>query len=213
MNPPFFELISPVLRSSIEAKAVLKKYKRGEVVYRQGDKPAGLYIVKKGILGLVSVSEKGNEHLLRFFRTGQLFGHRSYFSEEEYHASSTCLEASEVYFLSSTIFENLVKEDTSLWRHIVVRLARELRLAETQRVEISDHGVITRVAHALVYLKEVHPDYDWTRKEIAEFLDSTSPTIVRVLARLEERKMIALQGRKIKILDRQGLLDFADPLD
>ena len=64
------------------------EFKRGDVIYAPGDSPEGIYFIKKGLVGLVILGLSGKEHLLRFFREDQFFGHRTLFSEEKYHAST-----------------------------------------------------------------------------------------------------------------------------
>lgn len=187
------------------------KLRKGDVAYRQGDTPQGLYFIKQGLIGLVILGEaSGKEHLVRFFREGQFFGHRSFFAEELHHGTTTALEYTEINFLSKKVIENAVNDYPLLYREIVLTLSRELRRSEMKHVMILENQVLARTAWAVVYLKELHPHHQWTRKEIANFCASTTSTVIKALAVLEDRQLILQDGRKIEILDRQGLIDIKE---
>lgn len=74
-----------------------KKFKKNQIVYNKGDKTHGVYFVETGFLGLVNLTQSGGETLLRVFGKNEFTGHRSFFSEENYHA--TCVALSDVTLL------------------------------------------------------------------------------------------------------------------
>ena len=44
------------------------EFKRGEQIYRVGEKPDGIYFIESGLVGLLIIGrESGKEHLLRVF--------------------------------------------------------------------------------------------------------------------------------------------------
>jgi CRP-like cAMP-binding protein len=61
----------------------------------------------------------------------------------------------------------------------------------------------------VLYLKELFPEHQWTRKEIADFCCSTTPTVSRTLASFEASGFIRQIGRKIEIIKREPLLELA----
>ena len=75
---------------------------------------------------------------------------------------------------------------------------------------ILENEILVRTAFAIVSLKDLHPDHNWTRQEIANFCASTTSTIIKALAEFEERGLIEQTGRKIKIIDRAKLIALQD---
>jgi CRP-like cAMP-binding protein len=194
-----------------ESKSQVLQFKRGEHIYSQGETPKGLYFVKLGLVGLTMVSAKsGKEHLLRFFRQGQFFGHRSLFSKEGYHGNALALEPTTIKFVPKDAVLSGIEKNKSLLQEVVVVLARELRRCETQHVMILENQILVRVAQSLVYLKDLHPEHNWTRQEIANFCASTVSTVIKALTELEEYNYIRQDGRSISILDRQSLVALQD---
>lgn len=203
----FWRSFSPELRSKLEADSKAMVFKRGETIYRQGEVPRGIYVVKTGLVGLTLVgSSSGREHLLRFFRHDHFFGHRALFSDEGYHGTTIALEPTELSLIPRDAILAALAQQPSALREIVKTLARELRRCETQHVLILENQIVGRVAQALIYLKDLHPGHNWTRQEIANFCASTVSTVIKTLSQIEDLGLIRQDGRSIDIVDREGLM-------
>lgn len=184
----------------------LRPYKRGESIYQTGDLPKGLYLVEAGLVGLVMFGEKGQEHLVRLFKPGQVFGHRSLFAREPYHATATALEGTQVRFLEKSLVRQKLRGNCEFAEYLLETLALEMRRAEQKQISLSEKDVTARIAETILYLKELKPDHVWTRQEIADYCGSTAATVIRTLAFFENQKWIIQEGRKILINDREALL-------
>src|SRR5690554_6272095 len=66
-------------------------YRKGDIVYHEGEQGERVYLIRDGVVGLFSLSEEGQETLLRVFSKDSIFGHRSFVAQEPYHASAICL--------------------------------------------------------------------------------------------------------------------------
>lgn len=210
ISQSFWGQLSAQHKDKLKLESKLIHLKRGEVVYSEGQTPDGIYLVDKGLVGLVLIgASTGKEHLMRFFTEGQYFGHRSLFSKEGYHGRTICLEPTTLNFVPKQTIEDILRIQPELYRGIIEMLAGELKLAELQRVNILENQILPRVANSIVYLKELHPDHKWTRQEIANFCASTASTVIKAMAELEEMKLISQESRDIIILDRKGLLELS----
>jgi CRP-like cAMP-binding protein len=152
----------------------------------------------------------GKEHLLRFFRQGQFFGHRSLFSNEGYHGNSVAIEPTRLKLVPKEIIMKAIEKQPTLLHDVVKVLSKELRRSETHQVMILENQILVRTAQALVYLKDLHPEHNWTRQEIANFCASTVSTVIKALSELEELKLIKQDGRSILVLNRDGLIALQD---
>ena len=203
----FWSYLAPEIKIQLESSARSLEFKRGDFIYREGDTPQGLYFVKTGLVGLVLIgASSGKEHLLRFFREDQFFGHSSLFANEGYHGSTIALEPTSLKLIPKSVIFDILKGHPYLYKDVVVALSKELRQAEIQRVMILENQILARTAQAVIYLKELHPAHKWTRQEIANFCASTVSTVIKALAELEARGLVRQDGRNIEVLDRQGLL-------
>jgi CRP-like cAMP-binding protein len=200
----FSELPIEIIENLLREHKILK-LKRGDFLYHVGDQANSLFLIQKGLLGLVVNTEKGGEHLLRLFRTGQFLGHRSLFAKEPYHASSMALEDSEVIQIPAFCIERLMMKYPQMAILFLKKLSSELKLAEQQRIAITERDVMCRVAEAILYIKQIDPDHAWTRKEIADFVGSTGPTVTKILIKMNKKGLIRLKGRQIEIAQRSLL--------
>lgn len=185
-------------------------FKRGDIVYHEGQEAKGIYFVESGLVGLKKTGFSGREYWLRFFAAHHFFGHRSLFSQEDYHGSAVSLEASKLHFVSKDIVLNAVKLEPHLLLDIADVLSRELGQSENQHVMILDHQINARVAKTLVFLKDMHADYDWTRQEIADYCASTVSTVIKALSEIEKSGYIKQNGRSIHIINKEALLNWID---
>ncbi len=199
------------IKWSFESQATALSLKRGESVYREGDRPKGIYFVKRGLVGLVITAPgSGKEHLMRFFRQGQFFGHRALFSDEGYHGSAVALEPTDLKLVNKAAILLAIEKHPVLLRDVVTVLSKELRRCETHQVMILENQILGRIAQSVIYLKDLHPEHNWTRQEIANFCASTVSTVIKALAELEEMGLIEQNGRSITVLNRDGLIALHD---
>jgi CRP-like cAMP-binding protein len=207
----FLKSVSSDVQDLFLREAIRKEYKRGDVIYKVGDAPKGIYFVEKGLVGITITGQaSGKEHLLRFFKSGQFFGHRALFSQEGYHGTTTVLEPTTILLVpKETVFTALDKNPL-LYKDILTVVAKELRRSEEQHVMILENQILSRIGLAIIYLKDLHPDHNWTRQEIANFCASTVSTVIKALSELEDRELIKQEGRAIQILDREALISLQD---
>ncbi|MFW7380657.1 MAG: Crp/Fnr family transcriptional regulator [Oligoflexus sp.] len=201
--------LAPEIRDLLSKSSQKLEFKRGDFIYRSGDAPRGFYLVEEGLIAIVIVGANGKDHLMRFFRPGQFFGHRSLFAEQAYHASTQALEPTAVRLIPKSVIFSVLLSHPHLYAPIVQQLALELRQCELQQVMLLDQQIMPRVARAVVYLKDIHPSYRWTRQELAAFCASTTSTVIKVLAELEGMGLLKQRGREIEIIDRAGLIQMS----
>lgn len=207
----FFSNIPSDVQETFNREGIRKEFKRGDVVYNMGDAPRGIYFVEKGLVGLTIMGPaSGKEHLLRFFKCGQFFGHRALFSHEGYHGTTTVLEPTTLVLVPRETVLSALDRNPQLYRDVLSVVARELRRCEEQHVMILENQILSRIGQAIIYLKELHPDHNWTRQEIANFCASTVSTVIKALSELEDMGLIKQDGRVIQILDREALVSLQD---
>jgi CRP-like cAMP-binding protein len=196
------------VKSIFDQNSILLNFKRGDQIYHATDKPKGIYFIEVGLVGLLIIgSDSGKEHLLRFFKTSQFFGHRSLFSDEDHHGNAIALEPTKLRLVPRNIVLSVLDTHPELYKEITIVLAKELRRCELQRVMILENQILSRTAQALIYLKDLYPNHNWTRQEIANFCASTVSTVIKAMAELEAMNLISQKGRSIEIIDRDGLLN------
>ena len=111
-------------------KDFIVKVKKGEMVYREGDPGAEMFIVQSGSVQIFR-SLGGEEKELAVMEKGDFFGEMSVLEGTPRTASARTLEESEIIEINSTVFDRMIRGNIE----IAVRMLRKLssRLQESNR--------------------------------------------------------------------------------
>lgn len=192
-------------------------FKKGEVIFHQGDECNGMYCIRSGTVALRKTDENGNSVLVSLIHTGQTLGIRSYFANTDYHASAEALTAVSVCHIPPRLLDDLITRnpqlDLQFLRHISLDLdeARETILTNTSL------PVRARMAHLLISLSERYgkSDENWegescrkmvlelpmNRHDMAELLATRPETVARTISALSRDGIVQFSGRTATIPD------------
>ncbi len=188
-------------------------YKKGEFIFKQGDKVEGIHIIEKGNVKVGILYKDHPERILRLAGPNKLLGHRG-IANNNYPITATALTDCEVLFLPNSIFISLLKANPDLSLFLINFFADEIRDSEERLINLIQLEVKERMACVLVVLAESfgfckdNPTklaYTLSRTDFASFVGTTYETIIRTLFLLQKSKLIKLEGKEIHILDIDGL--------
>jgi CRP/FNR family transcriptional regulator, polysaccharide utilization system transcription regulator len=219
-NPLLCVLHTPELQSLSEQKTY-NFYKKGQLIFHEGNRPQGLYCIDNGKVKIHKLGEEGKEQIVRFAKEGQVLGYRSLLSNEPYNASATALEDTMICFISKTAFMELLEKNPTLSYQAILMLTNDLKTAEQKIMNMAQKSVRSRVAEAVFLLKECYGtesdnqtiNSTLTRRDISNIAGTTTETTIRVLSDLKSENVVELPGKKIKILKEQELIRIANIVD
>ena len=113
----------------------------GDVIFRKGDEPMHIYVVKRGKIDL-QLSESAvliHKHQLQ---VGECFGEASLMSMHRHTATAVAATESELLVLSRKCLIGLKHEDCALFALLMMNLAREL----ARRLYITDEMLLAATA-------------------------------------------------------------------
>ncbi|OQY32955.1 MAG: hypothetical protein B6241_09355 [Spirochaetaceae bacterium 4572_59] len=113
----------------------ITKYKKDEIIFRQGTTANYIYIVKKGRVRLF-VEENHTVLELIEFSVGNCFGETSLIGIQPQSASVIAVEDTELMVLSGKDLYEFYKTDPELFSKIIMNIARETcrRLSQTDNI-------------------------------------------------------------------------------
>ncbi|NMB44594.1 MAG: Crp/Fnr family transcriptional regulator [Clostridiales bacterium] len=189
-------------------------FKKGEVIYREGDISNLLYIVSKGKIRIYRLSESGKEQLVRILNPGDFTGELALFRESIQEAYAEAMSDTDVCMISRNDLQELLLKYPTISLRILSEFSNRLGTSEKQTTRFATEKVDTRLALFLAELIEnedgpMEIQLPMSKKNLASYLGTTPETISRKLADLEEGGYIKQKSaRKIEILDLDGLLLF-----
>lgn len=211
--PLFHDLPDEDLAALADSVRV-RRYRRGEVVFHQGDPGDALYILVSGRIKISSPSETGVEAILATLQPGEFFGALALLDGAPRSASATAVDGTEVMILPRSTFRRLLNEHGAIRDHVLAALAGEVRRLTYHVEELHFLDIAGRLAARLVRLAEgAPPDADGairiagpiTQGELAAMVGSTRQSVNRLLGFLTEDGLIRQEREAIVILDLPGL--------
>ena len=184
------------------------RFKKGDYLYKEGEKPRGIFYIETGMWALTRRNENGIESLLRIFTDHGLSGHRAFIADDCYQATAQALGPSNVIYLDRKISTQLISENTDFVFYMTTSLANDLKNAEERLAHMTGRSAHHRVIETLIYLKTLHPEFNWSRKEMAQFCGVKTETVSRDLSELEGEELIRRDKRTILISNEEKLVSY-----
>ena len=187
-------------------------FKRGDIIYHEGNRPTGAYCMSKGIVKLYKTGIEGKEQIIRFAKKGDLIGYRSVLSGELSCTTAQVIDDAILCFIPGDILLRFMKENSDFSMEMMQMACRELGAANSYLTDVAQKRVRERLAEVLINLmREFGIDDDeflnisLTREELANIVGTATESVIRLLSEFKSDKMIELKGRKIRIIDERRL--------
>lgn len=190
-------------------------YKKGAVLFKEGDPVTGIYFVYSGTVKVHKKWGDEKELIIRFAKAGDIVGHRGLGDDQHYPVTATALEPVTICFISLDFFKASLKVNHQLLYDLMLFYASELQSSEKQMRNLAHMPVKGRVANALLLLQEkfgITPEgnigLSLSRQDLAAYAGTTYETVFRLLTELSGENIIQHTGRDIRILDAAQLAGF-----
>ena len=196
-------------KEELEQYMLTSQYKRNEVIFKEGDKPAGFLILVSGKVKIFKEGVGGREQIIRMAKPFEVIGFRALFADENHLATAVSIEESVICSINQHFIITTALKNYSFSKEIIKRLCRELGFANSRTVSLTQKHIRGRLAESLILLKDKY-GYEndgvtlkvyLSREDIANLSNMTTSNAIRTLSTFANEKVIDIDGRKIKILD------------
>ena len=212
---PIFQGLSREHLTELARLARPQSYKKGEIIFHQGEEGRGFFIVRSGRVKVYQLSASGREQILHIFGVGDRFAEVPALDGKCFPASAAALRSAEVLFFSRPSFLKLLEQNPTLAMNMLASLARHLRRFARLVDNLSLHEVPGRLADYLLALSDradnaCQVELDVSKGQLAAALGTIPETLSRVFHKLSQDGVIAIEGSKITLLDRNSLQQLAE---
>lgn len=206
------ELDENAKRKIIDTTVCLS-YKKGELIYQEGNMPVGLLCLITGKVKIYKEGIGGRVQIVRMAKPIGFIGYRAFFAEEIHIASAEALEDSIVCRIKTELILDIVRNTPELAMSIIRALATDLGFSNRRTVTLTQKHIRGRLAEALLVLKDTY-GYEGddctlkiylTREDLANLSNMTTANAIRTLSNFASEGIVELIGKKIKIIDKEGL--------
>lgn len=207
-----FKHLTPEEVEMINFEKDFRQYRRGDVLYQEGNRISGFYCIHKGIIKVFKTGFDGKEQIIRFAKEGEIIAYRSVLSNEPACTSAKVIEDCQVCFIPSEILVTLIKANSAFSLELLKLACHELGEANSFITDIAQKTVRERLAEILLLLmndfgldEHNNLEISLTREELANIVGTATESVIRLLSEFKSDKLVELNGRKIRILNRKGL--------
>jgi len=189
-------------------------HKKGQILFLEGTQPMGLFCISKGHVKVFKTDDSGREQIVKLAKEGEFLGYRALLSEDNYNSSAAIIDEAEVCFIPKSSFTDLVAKDTDFQNKLMKAVCNDLGVMEQKMADMANKNVRQRLATTLLMLKSSYGvenegftdiEIALSREDIAKIVGTATESVIRLLSDFKKEGLIEFKGKKIRVLDTEGL--------
>ncbi len=210
---PFCNL-SEKSRSFLEGNSIPMEYRRGNILFREGDECSAVFVICSGRVKISATSREGRTFILRITGAGDVLGMGSALQGDEYEVTAEAIEPTQVRVLRTRLFRQMVQEFADAGLGAAKTLAKDYRAAFDEACLIALPGSPAGRLARLILDWTVDARYSGpqpsvtmplTHEELASMTATTRETVTRTLGRFRKEKLISIRGVVLNVLQPAAL--------
>jgi CRP-like cAMP-binding protein len=217
---PLFTGAEPGVLEDVARHVRRRRFRRGEVIFHEGDPADALHVVASGSVKIVLSSDEGDEAIIATLHPGDFFGELSLLDGSPRSATATAVEATETVSLPRDTFLEEIGRNAGLRDCLLRSLAGELRRLTGHVEELHFLDISGRLASRLVRLaREADPgpeltadgrmearlEWPFTQSDLAAMIGATRQSVNRLLVDLVDRGLVRIERETLVIPDLERL--------
>jgi CRP/FNR family transcriptional regulator, cyclic AMP receptor protein len=215
---PALGCLSDAVLDGLLQRGQLKRYAKGDTLYRRGDPSDSLMLLVSGGVKLTIISRQAKEMVLRFPGIGESFGEISAFGGKAHTLDAIALEASEVFVIHIRDLTPALAAHPPCLFELVRSLCERLRVG---MLNLENRTLVmrARVARGLLGLARhlgrrrkdgIHLRLAASQEELGNYLGLARSNVSRQLSELRKAGVIRIGEAGIVITDERGLARLAE---
>lgn len=187
------------------------QYRKGELIFREGDRSESLYVVNRGIIKLTKLEDNGKEHIIRLLFPGDFFGQFALLQEKPHYASAYAADTTGVCRIHRGDFLDILRRDPDTSARFMTALSTQLEEADAWAAVLTLLEADRRLAKMLLYFRQKAAPTSSaftlpvSKKELAGLIGATPETLSRKLRQLSEGGVLSVARRELRLLDEPAL--------
>ncbi len=150
---PLFSHLDEEELQEISLNKITESYKRGSIIYQEGNRMKGFYCVQKGIIKIYKTGLDGKEQIIRFAKPGDLIGYRSVISNEPACTHPKFWRMCPVSYPADLLI-SMVKTNGNFAVELMKLTCKELGESNAYITDIAQKTVRERLAEILIHLED-----------------------------------------------------------
>ena len=190
-------------------------FKPGEIMIKQGSPTSSALFIAQGMAKTYMEGLNGKNFIMSIALPGKLIIGPGAYIDSRHTYSVSAITTVQACFISFDIFKKLVKVNGDFAESLLEDISIKSFISHMRMVNLTQKKMPGRLADAILYFSNDVFNSDefemiLSRQEIGEMTNMAKECVVRILKDLEESGVIYSDSSKIKILDREKLIQISE---
>lgn len=184
----------------------ISKYKRKQIIYVEGNRPARLYYIKKGKVKTYKTNEEGKELIVGIYGEGDFLGYVALLEGTVYKERAEAMENTELAVIPKDEFDALMNTRREVVTKFMTMLARSITEKEQLLLGLAYNSLRKKVADALIAVnRKYKTTINISRENLAAIAGTATASMIRTLSEFKSEKLIDINEGAITILNEKEL--------
>jgi CRP/FNR family transcriptional regulator len=210
---PIFDELTETELQFLAERAVPRDYHKGELLFTEGDRCIGLFVVESGHVRIFKSASNGREQILTVEGPGSSVAELPLFDGGTYPASTVAVDDARIYFISKQDFHSLCLVHPQVPLKVLKIVGGRLRKLVGIIEELSFTSVRSRLISVLVRRAKtgkktsagIEIQLPPSNQELASEIGTVRELVSRNLSRLQAEELISMEAKTVIIPDLQRL--------
>lgn len=190
-------------------------FKPGEIMIKQGSPTSNALFMADGMAKTYIEGINRKNFILSIALPGRLIMGPGAYVNSRHNYSVAAITTVHACFISFDIFKQLVRVNGAFAESLLEDISAKSLKSHIRMVNLAQKRMSGRLAEVLLYFSDEvfnSDDYDMilSRQELGEMTSMAKECVVRILKELEDSGVIYSDSSKIKILDREKLIQISE---
>lgn len=206
---------------SYELPYEIVHFKTGEVIYKEGEAPRGLFYVQSGCVKVVVNRSQvrgrttSSEFVTKLVSPGEFFGYKNLIRNDAISTHAVATAPTTVWIYPKEFIVSALNNSNPLVKMLLKQAVSDIEGFEETNEFHYLASVQERIAHQLVLLGDkfgtkkgdgISLNLKLTRNEFAQLASTINESLSRHLTDFKNEGLIDLNGKEIIITNREGLV-------
>ena len=190
-------------------------FKPGEILVKQGSPTSNALFLASGIAKTYIEGGMGKNLIMNIIQPGKLIMGPGAYVNSRHSFTVSALTRVHACFISFDIFKQIVRDNSRFAESVLEDLSLKSLTMHTRMVNLTQKKMPGRLAEVLIYFAdEIFKSNEYemilSRQELGEMTNMAKESVVRILKELEELGVVSSDSSKIKILDKEKLIQISE---
>jgi len=209
-SSPLFEGLSDEELNYLAGYASNASFKKGDIIYSQGDEINFISFLKKGLIKVYKKSADGKDQIISIAKPNDCVGLLSVFSNKHHQYSTSALEDSVLYYIELSRVNHILRNNGAFGLKLLGRISTAADTIINNVFNINKKNLRGRIAYILIeFADEIYLSDQFelpvSRREIGELIGMTTENVIRIFSEFRHDGIIVMHCKTITILNKQML--------